>query len=95
MKWWVSWIIPFGVQLPLLCLQLWSMRKSLKMDKQRNEKIPFWLTENSRLWHMNRLMFEWVKVKHPESYQEFLTVCLSKDDLELLQIVGEEVSDEG
>ena len=65
------------------------------MDKRRNEKIPFWLTENSRLWHMNRLMFEWVKVKHPESYQEFLTVCLNEDDRKLLQVVGEEVSDEG
>lgn len=95
MKWWIPWIIPFGIQLPCLCVQLLLMRKSLKIDKQRNERIPFWLAENSQLWHINRLMVEWIRVKHPESYEEFVAACLDEEDFKLLQVVGEEAFYEG
>lgn len=95
MKSWVSLIIPFCIQLPCLCIQLLAMRKGMRINKERNEKMPWYLTENRTLWKMNRLMVEWIKINHPESYETFLSVCITETDREILGLSREEVSDEG
>ena len=95
MKPWVSLIIPFCIQLPCLCIQLLAMRKGMRINKERIEKMPWYLTENRTLWKMNRLMTEWIKINHPESYETFLSVCITEADRETLGLSREEASDEG
>lgn len=92
---WVTWIIP-GIQLILLGVQLHFHRKSIKASDEILESAPRWLVENGRLWRMNRVLIEWVKINHPDSYEDFKMVCLTKEDLELLQVKESEGgSDEG
>lgn len=91
---WLSLIIPFGIQVPCLIVQLVSMRKSMKVDKKRIEELPRWIIENGRLWKINRLLVEWIKINHPDSYEDFKAVCLTEGDVELLQLKkGEDDSD--
>ena len=92
--WWVPLIIPFCIQLPCLIVQLVFMRKSMKLSKKQMEELPHWLIENSKLWKINRILVEWIKINHPDSYEDFKTVCLTESDMELLQIKeSEDVTD--
>lgn len=93
--WWVTWVIP-SIQLVLLFVQLHYHQKSRKYSKSMLEEVPEFFIENSRLWKINRILVEWIKINHPESYEEFKAVCLTADDVKLLQLKESEgVSDEG
>ena len=93
--WWITWVIP-SIQLVLLYVQLHYHRKSLKVSKRMLAEVPKFFIENSRLWKINRLMVKWIKINHPESYENFKAVCLTEDDVKLLQLKESEgVSDEG
>ena len=96
MKPWVTMIIPFCIQLPMLCVQIYFMRKGMRISKAQIEHMSRYLIENRALWKMNRLMTEWIKVNYPESYETFLSVCITDEDREILGLAKvEEVSDEG
>ena len=86
MKFWLGLIIPFGIQVPCLIVQLISMRKSMKIDRERIERIPWYMTENLVLWGTSRKLVKWVQEKHPESYEAFVSECLSDVEKEVLQM---------
>lgn len=95
MKPWVTMIIPFCIQIPMLCVQIYFMRKGMRISRAQVEHMPRCFVENRALWKMNRLMAEWIKVNYPESYETFLSVCITDEDREILGLPREEASDEG
>lgn len=82
---WITWIIPC-IQIILLGVQLHWHRKGMKASKEMLESAPRLIVENGRLWRINRVLVEWIKINHPDSYEDFKSVCLTKGDTKLLQL---------